>query len=271
MIDLIDTLKDQLRHGEPCALCTIVSTKGSTPLKTGAKMLVYGSGEIVSTIGGGDFEKRVIENAVNVIKTRKSELFTHNLLQQHGMCCGGSLTVFIDYMKPPDRLYIFGAGHVGRSLAKFSSLMDFEVYLIDDRTKELGKVRDERINKLPFSFDEILPRLPFSDFCYVCIMTRDHELDRKILANCINLKHAYLGMIGSKRKIEVTRKMFISGGICTEDEFDRVDCPMGIDILAQNSDEIAISILAKLILVRGMNNKQVCTQKLDMTAIKHLV
>ncbi|MCK6640267.1 MAG: XdhC family protein [Bacteroidia bacterium] len=251
MKNIFDEMHEVLKRGEHCALCTIVATKGSTPLKAGAKMVVTSSGKIFGTIGGGDLEKTVIENALNVINIGQSEMYSHNLLQQHGMCCGGSVSIFIDFISAPDRLYIFGSGHVGRALGEVMNRLSFEVYVIDDRKEELDKMRSSEIHKLPFHHSEILPRLPFGKNVYVAVMTRDHTMDREILASCIQRKYGYLGMIGSMRKVEVTRKMFISGCICTAEEFAAVDTPMGFNINAQSPEEIAISIAAKIIQVKN--------------------
>ena len=251
MKNVYEIISELIKKGEECALCTIISTKGSTPLKTGSKMIVTSKGEIYGTIGGGDLEKSVIENAVSAIKLKHSEQFTHNLLQQHGMCCGGSVIVFIDYIKVPDKLYIFGSGHVGRALANSASQLDFDIYVIDDRKNELDKLINHSVHKLPYSHKEIMKSLPFDEHTFICIMTRDHAIDREILAFCVNKPSAYLGMIGSKRKVEITRKMFISGGICDEEEFNKVNTPMGYDIKAHSPEEIAISILAKLIEVKN--------------------
>lgn len=251
MNHLFKKISEILDSGEDCALCTIVTTQGSTPLKAGAKMVVTSTGKLFGTIGGGDLEKKVIENALLVITTKQSEQFTHNLLQQHGMCCGGTVVVFIDFISKPARLYVFGSGHVGRALCKVASTLDFELFLIDDRKNELELINTTGIHKLPFPAKDILSSLPFDNNTYIAIMTRDHSLDREILAYCINKPHAYLGMIGSRRKVEITKKMFLSGGLCEPEAFDNVDMPMGIPIQASNPEEIAISILAKLILAKN--------------------
>lgn len=245
-------------------MCVITGTKGSTPLKTGAKMVVTAGGNIFGTIGGGDLEKCVIENAIEVIRVGQSQRFSHNLLQQHGMCCGGTAEVFIDFIRSPDRLYIFGSGHVGRALADLAVKVPFEVYVIDDRPEELKKITHADINKLPVQYHEIIPALPFNKNTFIAVMTRNHSMDREILAACLHKNYAYLGMIGSKRKVEITRKMFMNGGICTEDEFLAVDSPMGIHIHAQSPAEIAVSIVARLIEVKnkpaGIPEKEVLSE-----------
>lgn len=245
-------IADELgQKGITCALCTVVATSGSTPLKSGAKMLVTEDGTIYGTIGGGHLEKKVIVNAHDLIAKKESGLFHHNLLQQHGMCCGGTVSVFIEFLLKPARLYIFGSGHVGRALARMASALPFDVYLIDGRKQELDLIAGENISKIPLSYTEILPSLPFNENTFIAVMTHDHAMDREIVAACMRKPFAYLGMIGSRRKAEITRKMFLSSGLFTPEEFAKLDCPMGMDIHAKNPEEIAVSILARLIEVKN--------------------
>lgn len=243
---------DEARQkGIEAALCIIVSCKGSTPRKTGAKMLVYENGSIYGTIGGGNLEKKVIENALEVIRNRESKLFRHDLLHQHSMCCGGNVEIYIEPVMKKNKLYIFGAGHTGQALAKISSDHDFEIVLIDDRKEYMDECKIPEVNKMNLPFQQALALLPFDERTFVSILTYSHELDRDILGFCLNKPHAYLGMIGSKRKTEVTRKMFAEAKIGTEEKLNRVDMPMGIDINAETAEEIAVSILAKLIEVKN--------------------
>ena len=107
------------------AICTIVKTTGSTPRKVGAKMLVYEDASIFSSIGGGTLEMKVIKDALAVMKTGKAQIFEHALVQDHGMCCGGSVDIFIEPLVKRKKLYIFGAGHIGKALASFARDLDF--------------------------------------------------------------------------------------------------------------------------------------------------
>lgn len=264
--NLFKIIEELHKQNKNCALCTVISSSGSTPLKAGAKMIVSENGEIYGTIGGGDLEKSVIQNAIQIIQQKRPELFTHNLLQQHGMCCGGKLNIFIDFIRRPEKLYIFGAGHVGRALAQIATTLPFDIYLVDDRKQEMDKLLNAGVNKIPLCYKEILPSLPFGEGTYVAIITRDHAMDREILSCCIHKNLSYLGMIGSKRKIEITKKMFLSGGICTEEEFQRIDSPMGIHIEAQSPEEIAVSILARIIQHK---NERLDTALKNVTQINH--
>jgi len=243
---------DAQSRNQKLALCIIVNTKGSTPREAGSKMLVYSDGDIHGSVGGGELEKNVILNALKVIRSGKPELFKHDLLHQHNMCCGGSVDIFIEPIMKKSKLYIFGAGHTGHALARHSLNLDFEVVVIDDRKEYLDQISLEGINKLHLHYESALPLLPMDEQTYICIMTYSHPYDRDILSYCLKKPLAYLGMIGSRRKVEMTKKMFVDAGVGNLKELEKVDMPMGIDIDAETPDEIAISILAKLISVRRM-------------------
>jgi len=213
-------------------------------------MLVYPNADIYGSIGGGELEKSVISNALKALKSGKSELYKHDLLHQHNMCCGGSVEIFIEPIMEKNKLYIFGAGHTGHALARHALSLDFEVVVIDDRKEYLDQISVEGINKLHLHYEQALPLLPMDEQTYICIMTYSHPYDRDILSYCLKRPVAYLGMIGSRRKVEMTKKMFVDAGVGSESELEKVDMPMGIDIDAETPDEIAVSILAKIISVR---------------------
>ncbi|MBP8724407.1 MAG: XdhC family protein [Saprospiraceae bacterium] len=239
---------------EPMALCTVVATKGSTPRKAGARMIVTQSGTVYGTVGGGHFEQKVVVQALEVIQSGTPGMFRHELLQQHDMCCGGTMEVFIERMERKKKLYIFGAGHTGQALSRFAVEAGFDVWLVDDREAYLSRCSDPRIHCVLQNFEDALRSLKFDADAFVVVMTYRHDIDRQILALCIRQPHAYLGMIGSRRKILVTKKRFRDAGIATVHELDAVDMPTGLAIGADGPAEIAVSILAKLIAVKNNVN-----------------
>lgn len=251
-MNLYNEIEELRKSRVDAALCTIIHTKGSTPRKVGAKMLVLTDGTIKGTIGGGNLEKDVIKNALIQLKNNEPKVFKHDLLHQHNMCCGGTVEIFIEPIEKMKRLYIFGAGHTGQALAKYALTMDFEIFVIDDRKEYIDQLKDvSTINKLHVDYKKILPTLPFDENTFVVILTYEHEIDRNILSFCIKKLHAYLGMIGSQRKIEMTKKMFLDAGIATKKQLEKVNMPIGKTILAETPEEIAISILAELIEIKN--------------------
>ena len=250
-MNLFEKIEEIRASVKEAALCVIVQTKGSTPRKVGAKMIVTEDGKIYGTIGGGNLEKKVIENAVGQIALNEPKLFKHDLLHQHNMCCGGSVEIYIEPIYKMKKLYIFGAGHTGVALANLASGLPFDIYVIDDRKAYLDEIQIDGVEKMNVDYKQALPFIPFDENTFIVIMTYEHSHDRDILAHCIKQKWAYLGMIGSQRKIEVTKKMFIEGEIASKELLEKVDMPMGLNINAEGPEEIAISIMAKLIEVKN--------------------
>src|SRR3954468_18802595 len=128
-----------LERGEAAALVTIVSTVGSTPQRVGAKMLVFGDGRIVGTIGGGCYENDAFWKAREAIKNRKPQLVHYELsddfAQETGLICGGQMDVYIEPIEPSPELYVIGAGHVAFHLARLAHEVGFRVHVVDDREK----------------------------------------------------------------------------------------------------------------------------------------
>ncbi len=233
------------------ALCTIVRCSGSTPRKIGTKMLVYEDGSIFGTIGGGALEKSIIKDAIEIIKSQHGSTYEYTLVQDLGMCCGGTLTVFIEPIVNKKNLYIFGAGHIGKALARFASEVDFSVTVIDERPAELAPLESNGTTVIQKKYNRAFKELNFNHNTFIAVITHDHAYDRDIVSFCANQPHRYLGMIGSVRKIEIAKKTFKAGKKLTDKQMKAIDWPMGIDIDVNTPEEIAISILAKMIDVRS--------------------
>jgi len=232
------------------ALCLITATKGSTPRKVASKMLVFEDGSIKGTIGGGSLENQVIKDALEVLKTGVSQTFSHQLLKDFKMGCGGSVEIYIEAIEPKKRLYIFGAGHIGRVLARLAQQLDFRVTVIDERKGIFDNWATEGMETINLNHEKAFQQLDFKSNSFIAAISHLHGYDRDIVAHCAKQAHAYLGMIGSKRKIESAKQVFRKKKLLSEDEMNAIDWPMGIPIACQTPEEIAVSILAKLIDVR---------------------
>ena len=159
--------------------------------------------------------------------------------------------VFVEPIIPKPLLVIAGGGHIGQALAMQGSLVGFDIVVIDDR--------QEFTNPALFpggtttrcgDISEQLAAMPIGKDTYIVIVTRGHKHDAEALEACIHKPAAYIGMIGSRRKVALIRKNFIETGIATSEEFDRIFTPIGLDIGAVTVPEIAASITAQLIAVR---------------------
>lgn len=233
------------------AICIVVDTKGSTPRKQGAKMIVYADGGIFGTIGGGSIEKEVAEKALEIIAKGKPEKCVFNLGADLGMHCGGYMEVYIEPIGNTQKLYIFGAGHIGKALAGFAKALDFAVTLFDPREDIFTGKEFEQCNCINKDYSEAIKEAVFDGNTYCVIVTPKHTYDEDILAQVAPKPHAYVGMIGSSRKVDLLKKRFMAENILTAGELDSIDMPIGIKLHAESPQEIAICILAKLIDVRN--------------------
>jgi xanthine dehydrogenase accessory factor len=162
--------------------------------------------------------------------------------------------LFLEPIYPLPHLVIAGAGHIGQAVSHLGSLLDFEVTVIDDRPEFADKEQlPEADSIIVHDIGEAMQAVPMSSDTYIVIVTRGHKNDADALRQCIGSKAAYIGMIGSSRKVGLMREKFLQEGWATPAQWDRIHAPIGIDIQSKTVQEIAISIAAQLVLVRQQN------------------
>jgi len=253
MENLFETIVDLKKSGKPAALVVIIKTKGSTPRKAGAKMIVLKDGKTIGTMGGGDLEKRVIEEAMKALRQGEPRIASFTLDIEKGkldMMCGGELDVYIEPILPDDKLIIFGAGHITRVLAPLMQMVGFQVSVVDDSPELLQKdefleIEDLRLMDMEESAKELLP----GPNAYIVLLSRGFSRDEAILRQLIQKDFKYIGMIGSMKKITTMLENLQKQGISNE-AFTKLQAPIGLDIGGETPEEIAISIAAEMIAVK---------------------
>jgi len=151
-------------------------------------------------------------------------------------------------------LYIFGAGHVSQFLSKVAKLVDFNVTVIDDREEFANRERfPEADTIIVEDFNKVFNSLDFTTNSYIVIVTRGHSHDALVLEKSIEQPTRYIGMIGSKRKVRMVLEHLREKGIQKE-ILESIHAPVGIDINSETPQEIAVSIVAELIQVRGVKH-----------------
>src|SRR5437762_1533787 len=252
--EVFAALAGALERGESAALVTIVSTRGSTPQRVGAKMLVFADGRIVGTIGGGCYENDAFGKARQAIGTRRPELVHYELsddfAQETGLICGGQMDVYIQPIEPSPELYIVGAGHVGFHLARQATDAGFRVHVVDDRDKFANAERFP--GAVEIVVDDIpswIARANLPVHAYAVIVTRGHNNDLEALRALAPCELRYLGLIGSRAKVARIYDALVADRIPAV-ALKRVHAPIGLDIGAVTPQEIAVSILAELIAVK---------------------
>ncbi len=163
-----------------------------------------------------------------------------------------SVFCFLELVRPLPKLIIAGAGHIGKVVAQFGQLLDFEVTVIDDRPEFANSQNIPYAdNIIVEDIGKAMQKIEKTSETYIVIVTRGHKDDSDALKHCIGSGASYLGMIGSKTKIAVMRKEFIKNGWATRDQWDEIFAPIGLDIKSQTVEEIAVSIAAQLIQIRN--------------------
>ncbi len=243
-----------LRRGEAVALVTIVRAQGSTPQRTGAKMLVFADGRTLGTIGGGCYENDAFWKAREALASRKPALLHYELnddfAQENGLVCGGQMDVHIDPLEPTPYLYIIGAGHVGLHLARVASEAGFRLHVVDDREKFANADRFPTADVVAAEpIPEWLERADLPPSAFVVVVTRGHTHDLDAMRALVRRDLAYLGLIGSRAKVRRIADLLLEEGV-PADCLARVHAPIGFDIGAVTPAEIAVSITAQLIAVR---------------------
>src|SRR5512140_472939 len=142
MTSIYQALSELEKNHEAGALCTVVKSEGSTPRHVGSKMLVYPDGHFIGTVGGGDLEHRVIDEAWMAMGDGKGRLLHYNMSDPSrgdpGVC-GGQVEVFVEPILPPPMLVVVGAGHVGKAVAHLAKWLGFRVAVSDDRPEFCNK------------------------------------------------------------------------------------------------------------------------------------
>jgi xanthine dehydrogenase accessory factor len=238
---------------KPFAVVTIAATTGSVPRAAGSKMFVYADGGSSGTIGGGKFESLVIADTVAAMRAKKPVLKTYPLHEgetdSFGAICGGEVTVFIEPQLTSEALYLIGAGHCSRAIARLGAECGLFVTVVDDRDELLAELPPAaaRISESA-SADFIASHEWQSDEALV-IVSRNHEIDRESLRAALAQSGAgYVGMIGSRRKVRMVFEALRGSGV-SEEQLSRVYAPLGLDIGADSPAEIAVSSIAEILAV----------------------
>jgi xanthine dehydrogenase accessory factor len=162
-----------------------------------------------------------------------------------------TVEVLVEPVIPEPVLLIVGGGHVGQALARQAVLIGFDVTVVDDRPEFTNPALfPEGVGTLCGNVPKKVAAFHIAEDTYIVVVTRGHKHDAEALEACIHSRAAYIGMIGSKRKVTLIREKFLESGIATEEEFGRVFAPIGLDIGAVTVGEIATSIAAQLVAVR---------------------
>lgn len=237
----------------PFALAQIVDSRGSTPRHC-AQMLIRQDGSIIGTIGGGMVERKVIDEGLQALQERKPRLFhgrmARNGANAVGSDCGGAMSVFISVHGLRPRLVLIGAGHVNCAIAQGAALLGFDIAVADIYRDSLNPESfPPSVHLLHAdSFAAAVDVLEIREDNFVLIATNNQ--DREALDKLIERPVAWLGLLASRRKVQLFMRQLREKGV-SEEHIARLHAPVGYNIGAETPQEIAVSVLAEILQVKN--------------------
>lgn len=255
-INIFEEILKAQREGKSFALVTVIKAEGSVPRHDAAKMLVFDDGSAIGTVGGGLVEARAIEEARSAIREGRSRLAAYTLNQSKAgglpMLCGGDVELFIEVFKARPHVIIAGGGHVGKALADMVVMTGCKVTVIDDRPEWANRQRFPEVDDILVEEDMAgaLSGCEIDRGTSIVIVTRGHRQDKMMLEAALKTDAGYIGMIGSRKKVADVFAQLRSEGM-EEAVLRKVYAPIGLDLGAETPEEIALSILAEIMMVRN--------------------
>jgi xanthine dehydrogenase accessory factor len=233
------------QKGGSAILATLISVEGDFPEGEGSKILIKTSGEKVgSLLGGLELEKKILDAGEVTVREKKPKI----LVLSSG---NRKMEILLEPVFSEPFVYIFGGGHISEQLAPLAKKVHFKVVVIDDREMFANQERFPEVDEVIVSeFEKCFDKLNVNDSSYIVIVTRGHLYDGFVLEQAVRTNACYIGMIGSKKKIKTLYQNLMKKGISKE-VLKRVHAPIGLEINSETPEEIAVSIVAELIKVRG--------------------
>lgn len=246
-LDIFQKVHNLIQTKERGVLGTIISSD-IRDLSCGSKFLLNGKGILLSGEIPDDLLSLLQDPVQEVLLTRKAKTYPLDISSKSLL--NPRLQIFLDPIVPTHRLIILGGGHIAVPLVQMGKLLGFEVTVVDDRPSFANKGRfPEADSILCQDFQKALQELEVNDNTYVIIVTRGHRHDQTCLEEVLKKpRAAYLGMIGSRRKVATLMNNLQEQGYSPE-VLNHVYTPIGLDIGAQSPEEIAVSIMAEIIMV----------------------
>lgn len=254
-------------------LINIIKSSGSSPRTSDAMMIAYfdenNNKKTLSTIGGGILEFKVLNDAFTLLEKKSNDKKNYSLTNEEsggvGMLCGGNVEIDFKYInknnkeiieklieeenKKNSNVYIFGAGHVSLDLVDILSKLSFNCIVIDDREEFANRFNNAIIVD---DYENVFNKINITEKDYIIIVTRGHSYDYIVEKNALKTNAYYIGMIGSSKKIAALHNRLKEEEKYTDEMIKKVHAPIGMQIGAESTEEIAVSIAAELILKRAI-------------------
>ena len=247
--DILQALLASVEEREAVALVSITSATGLYEGTMGNHALLWlqSEREPLGDLGVGELSEHIFYDARRALLDREHRHLTYTRPE-------GEVKAFVEVQVQPPHLIIVGAGHIAVPLASIAVTCDFAVTVLDDRPQYAHVARFPTANQViagPFR-EELIAlrnRSPFDKHTYIVLVTRGHQHDVDCLVEVLDDPLAYIGMIGSQRRIRAVFELLEQERNIAPEKFDRIYAPVGLDIGARTPAEIAVCIMAEIINV----------------------
>lgn len=264
-LSLLKELTRAQESGNSIALTTVVKARGSVPRHAGSKMLVYADGLTSGTIGGGEMESRVVAEALQALADGKPRVVPYSLVdpkQGDPGVCGGEMEIYVEPYLPPATVFVIGCGHVGKAVAELAQWLDYRVVVTDDREALVSAESIPADLHLPGTIENALKQFTVTANTYIVVVTRNVLVDREILPQLSKTPAPFIGVMGSRRRWTHTRSLLLEDGM-PEADLERFHSPLGLELNAETPKEIAVSIMAEIIMLRQAGTGKRMSNKLN--------
>jgi xanthine dehydrogenase accessory factor len=255
MPEFLAEIVRSLEAKQAVVLATVVGPPLLPPGVLGRKLLVGQDGQARGSLGAPLLDQQVAGVCRETIATPPhTRLLTLTLTREEGEKLGAEgatrLELFVEATLPPPTLLVVGGGHIAQPLSRLGKMLGFEVAVLDDRPSLLNRERFPDADQLIAGYyGQELARFPINPSTYAVLVTRGHRHDEESLRQIIASPAAYIGMIGSRRRVGAVLQHMAAEGVPAS-EIERVYSPIGLDIGAETPEEIAVSIMAEVVNVR---------------------
>jgi xanthine dehydrogenase accessory factor len=249
VLEITRRLLSAAEGGEPVVLASILEP-GPRQLEPGARLLIERSGERLGSVGDTVLDDLLVAHAAEVFAEHSAQTLYVSSAGLSERTIKDATAIYVEVVEAKPVFLVVGAGHIGRSLAKLADFLDFHVAILDDREDFADPERvPEADQVLCEDFEDALRKFPIDGNTYITLVTRGHKQDELSLRVCLGRGAAYLGMIGSRRRTTAVLRHLREEGF-DPDELARVRTPIGLNIGAETPEEIAISIMAEVVMMR---------------------
>jgi len=247
--------------GEPVALASLVKTAPDIDAKLAGKLLIRSDGSVEGTLGADNLNSEAIKYGIELMAYGNNKYVRSETGAEY----------FVEGYTTPPRIILCGGGHVSRAIYTFAVNLGFNLTVIDDR--------EEFANNTRFPLGDVVVAensaegfrsVEINKNTFIVIATRGHRYDHVSLEAALNTSASYIGLLGSKRKTILIYEELLSKGVSI-DRIKDVRAPIGLDINARTPEEIAISIMAEILMIRnggGGNEMKLDSNLLEKTSDK---